>query len=101
LALTAYGKAWKRIERNGLDPPSEILGGLLRQLDGFSQREPELIPHPTTWLNRDGWEDQPDAPKQAKPHERLGQPSNNRAAGRGVWASVIAGHAAESSGEPT
>ena len=29
-----------------------------------------LIPHPTTWLNRDGWDDEPYPPPRANGHTR-------------------------------
>jgi hypothetical protein len=47
--------------------PDEILAGLKRHLPGWAAKkaagEGNLIPHPTTWLNRDGWNDEvmPDA----------------------------------------
>ncbi len=30
----------------------------------------QFIPHPSTWLNRDGWLDEADTPPPSKPHER-------------------------------
>jgi hypothetical protein len=35
-----------------------ILVGLQRALPGW--KEPRFIPYPATWLNRGGWDDQPD-----------------------------------------
>lgn len=29
--------------------------------------DPNLIPHPTTWLNRDGWEDEYEQPNGSAP----------------------------------
>ncbi len=53
-AEIAYGHAWGRCESD--DPEAEILGGLRGCAPLWA---PEFIPHPTTWLNRDGWLDQP------------------------------------------
>jgi hypothetical protein len=54
-ALLAYRQAIKR----GGDPPS-ILAGLERAKARWN--DPKFIPHPTTWLNRDGWNDEPANP---------------------------------------
>jgi hypothetical protein len=61
VAERAFAKAIRRA--GGPDPPGAILAGLHRQLAGWARREAELIPHPTTWLNRDGWNDDPDSPR--------------------------------------
>jgi hypothetical protein len=61
VAERAFAKAIRRA--GGPDPPAAILAGLHRQLSGWARREAELIPHPTTWLNRDGWNDDPDSPR--------------------------------------
>jgi len=42
----------------------EILDGLKRQKEqDFNFREMRFIPHPATWLSREGWEDEPTPPK--------------------------------------
>ena len=48
---------WKRRKLgNNLEP---ILHGLLRWKASDEWSDPKYIPHPSTWLNRDGWEDEP------------------------------------------
>lgn len=50
-AHNAYRSAVKRAT------PDEILDGIRRALPGWVQNEAKFIPHPSTWLNRDGWDD--------------------------------------------
>jgi len=51
-ALKSYRRAIQIVD------PATILVGLERCKIGWSKRnEPQYIPHPTTWLNRGGWED--------------------------------------------
>ena len=58
-AESAYTAAIGRA--GGDDPGGTILAGLDRAKRSRDwRREPEFIPHPTTWLNRDGWEDELD-----------------------------------------
>lgn len=52
-AMLAYASARKR----GVDP-GEILAGLANCAMAWATDSPEFIPHPQTWLNRDGWLDQ-------------------------------------------
>lgn len=55
-AETAYAKALKRID--GPDPPAVLLAALERVKPTWRDRQ--FIPNPTTWLNQDRWEDQPE-----------------------------------------
>lgn len=48
-ALRAWQSALKRADEH------TILAGLARVSPHF---KPGFVPHPTTWLNRDGWDDQ-------------------------------------------
>ena len=50
-AQTAYSKALKRATAE------QILDGLMQLIPSWT--DPQYIPHPTTWLNRDGWLDDP------------------------------------------
>lgn len=50
-ALAAYQRASSRASDD------VIVDGLRQQLPSWT--DPRYIPHPTTWLNRDGWEDDP------------------------------------------
>jgi hypothetical protein len=68
LALKAYRKALLDIP--GPDPPQIVLAGLRAHLPGWAEAEPEMIPHPTTWLNRDGWNDQPPSRGPRLAHDR-------------------------------
>lgn len=49
-------KAWKTAVKD--TDPDDILAGLRSQLPKLTQSETKFIPHPTTWLNGDRWEDQ-------------------------------------------
>lgn len=53
-AEQAYRRARRRASRDEID------SGLVAQLASWRSREPKYVPHPTTWLNRDGWLDEPD-----------------------------------------
>jgi hypothetical protein len=50
-AAKAYAKAIKSID------PDELLAASLPRLAELSKREPRYIPHPATWLNSGGWQD--------------------------------------------
>lgn len=60
-AETAFVKAVK----SGASA-EEILAGARRLRDDPNLPEPKFIPHPSTWLNRGGWEDDPH-PAQTRP----------------------------------
>jgi hypothetical protein len=67
-AEAAFERACKRIGEP--DPLAVILAGLDRCNRSRSWREePEFIPHPATWLNRDGWEDELEPGAQVTPPE--------------------------------
>jgi hypothetical protein len=50
-AAKAYAKAIKSID------PDELLAASLPRLAELAKREPRYIPHPATWLNSGGWQD--------------------------------------------
>lgn len=52
-ARKAFLKAMKRSE------PNEIIAGAVRLGQDPNLPEMQFVPHPATWLNRDGWEDEP------------------------------------------
>lgn len=56
-ALKSYRKARKDTEA------ADILEGLKRHLPGWEATELNFIPHATTWLNGERWNDQPETPK--------------------------------------
>lgn len=53
-------KAWTKALRRA--KPGEIIAAARRFADD-PNREPEFTAHPTTWLNRDGWHDDPPPPR--------------------------------------
>lgn len=53
-AETAYRNATKRADE------STILEGVKRYATDPNLPDPKFIPHPATWLNRDGWLDEPE-----------------------------------------
>lgn len=54
-ALKAYKAARKKATHN------QILDGLRRALPDFASRPANKVPYPATWLNGEGWDDEPDA----------------------------------------
>lgn len=70
-ALKAYTRALTRSD------PETIRNGLIAQLPSWSANDPKFIPHPATWLNRDGWNDQPTDRSTTNVH-RLTPPSSDR-----------------------
>lgn len=64
-AAKAFAKAMGRITED--DPLAVILAGIERALPGWD--DPQFIPHPATWLNAAGWEDEP-PPIRENRHDR-------------------------------
>ncbi len=56
-ARTAYESACKRADEE------TILQGAIRFANDPNLPEKQFIPHPTTWLNRGGWDDEPLPPR--------------------------------------
>lgn len=52
---TAFQAFCKALKRGTL---AEIMAGLALHLPCEQWKDPTKVPHPTTWLNRDGWNDQ-------------------------------------------
>jgi hypothetical protein len=50
-AAKAYAKAIKSIE------PAELLAASIPRLAELAKRDPQFVPHPATWLNSGGWQD--------------------------------------------
>lgn len=55
-ARKAYAKALK------LATHDDIMFGLSQQLASMEAKDKQFIPHPATWLNREGWADEPEEP---------------------------------------
>lgn len=55
-ARRAYDKAVKIAQHD------DIMFGLSQQLASMEAKEKQFIPHPATWLNREGWDDEPEEP---------------------------------------
>ena len=60
----AAQRKWATLTRT--TPASAILEGLRFQLPTLAQRDPQFIPHPTTWLNQGRWADEVEAPRREK-----------------------------------
>ena len=70
-AAKAYAKALRRVDAP--DAAATVLAGLARHLPAWAETEPDLVPHPTTWLNQDRFHDTPSAPRTPQPrlaHDR-------------------------------
>lgn len=61
-AESSFGQAVKRV---GAAHP--IIAGALRFAHDPNLPDKYFIPHPATWLNRDGWEDEPLPPRGGRP----------------------------------
>jgi DNA-binding transcriptional MocR family regulator len=53
-ARKSYAKAMKAATHD------EIMFGLSQQMPSLASREQQYIPHPSTWLNQERWNDEPD-----------------------------------------
>lgn len=53
-------KAWRAATRKV--PPQQLLAALEAHLPAWSAREERFIPHASTWLNNERWEDAPEPP---------------------------------------
>ena len=77
-AASAFASATKRTD------PTEIIEGMRRlAADPNLPTERQFIPHPTTWLNRDGWDDDP-LPPRLNGNGKRPEPANVRMGANGV-----------------
>jgi hypothetical protein len=53
-ARKAYAKAVR------IAPHDEIMYGLSQQMPGMEAKETQFIPHASTWLNGERWQDEPE-----------------------------------------
>lgn len=79
-ARRAFDAAIRRAGR-----PTLVIEGARRLATDPNLPEREFIPHPPTWLNRDGWEDEP------LPARTNGRPPERPRPGAGVWSQVVGG----------
>jgi hypothetical protein len=77
-AERAFLKAIAKI--GGPDPPDVLVQAIARMAPDWT--DPKFIPHPATWLNREGWNDEPTP--QARSHERPDKPSRDDRLGRAL-----------------
>lgn len=63
-ARTKFTAAIKRAD------PHAIIAGAKRLATDPNLPEKQFIPHPTTWLERDGWDDEPLPPRERKPQRQ-------------------------------
>jgi hypothetical protein len=76
-------KVWTRITKKF--PAETILDGLRSQLPILKEKDTQFIPHASTWLNQERWNDEPCD---------LGKPAETRTTGnRGAHDSLVAGFA--------
>jgi len=76
-------KRWRLVTKNV--PVDTILDGLRSQLPILKEKDTQFIPHASTWLNQERWNDEP---------SDLGKPSETRTTGnRGAHDSLVAGFA--------
>lgn len=80
-AEQAFQTAVKRVTKAGGDP-SIILDGA-RRYAADPNREDEFTAHPSTWLNRDGWEDESE-PVRGNGHRRVDRAAQIAAEARGA-----------------
>lgn len=71
----AAEKAYRQKIAAGRATPSEILAGAIRWRDEAKHDDPQYVPHPATWLNRGGWEDEPRS-QQARAGPRGAAPAS-------------------------
>lgn len=70
-AVAAFDRAMKRasVGRGRAEGLNAIMAGLDAHVDAWPPKghpDAQFIPHATTWLNRDGWEDEPPSRKGAR-----------------------------------
>jgi len=82
-------KAWDAAAKRA--GPSPIVDGLRRLLPSLSVKDPKFIPHPSTWLNRDGWLDEPDPDPLSLPPAASPRTQRNAAAREQVMAAIRGG----------
>ena len=92
-AERAYAKALAKPDVS----PAVILEGLRRHLGGWATGDPAFVPHPATWLNREGWNDEADAPPQPRlihdrpgPHPSRTAPPSRAETRDAVWSQLAA-----------
>lgn len=82
-AESAY---WRAVSRGG---SAAVMAGAQRYAENPHCPEEQFIPHPTTWLNRDGWLDQLPGPRtngKATPTDRAMASMQSMLGGRGQMA---------------
>lgn len=73
-ARKAYAKAVKRAAHD------DIMFGLSQQMPSLASREQQYIPHPSTWLNQERWNDDADHNAPINPtHARADRPGTGMA----------------------
>lgn len=65
-ARKAYAKALK------LDTHENIMFGLSQQIPAMEATDKKFIPHPSTWLNGERWNDEPEEPTGPAPGNSTG-----------------------------
>ena len=72
-------QARKAFEKLAEDNMREILDGVVRLQADPNLPDTQFIPYPATWLNREGWGDEPYPKREVKPAERKAELPDMRA----------------------
>lgn len=59
-------RAWKN-QRRFRPETDEVIAAIEQHRQSTQWQEPQFIPHPATWLNRHGWDDEPEILPQNSP----------------------------------
>jgi hypothetical protein len=68
-AIKAYEAARSRFEGSAQDYEAMVISGALRFSQDPNIPALQFVPYPATWLNRDGWNDDPYPARQPSPEE--------------------------------
>jgi hypothetical protein len=92
-ARKAYEKARKTSQHD------DIMFGLSQQMNSLASREQQYIPHPSTWLTQERWNDEPDHNGRANgTHGRADRPGAGMAQAFAAVAERLSRHPKESDG---
>ena len=92
-ARKAYAKALK------VGTHDDIMFGLSQQMPSLASREQQYIPHPSTWLTQERWNDEPDHNGRANgTHGRADRPGAGMAQAFAAVAERLSRHPKESDG---
>lgn len=91
-------RAWIRARPNaGMRAKIQATIRKMARCEQWTKNGGQYIPHPATWLNREGWEDEPEVTKAAVPPRQVTTCNipGCRAEGAPIWGGRCAKHYAE------